>query len=279
MKRWILIVMVSLFLMSCGAATTVAPTATMEPTATVAAEEPTPTVEVVPTAEPKIKVLVATDATWPPFEYIDEKSKEIIGFDIDLMKAIADKAGLEVEFVNVAWEALLAGMAQCQFDAAISSISITEDRKPNMLFSDPYYTVGQQIVVAADNTDIQGLEDLKGKRVGAQISTTGAIEVGKIEGAKLVNFNTIGLAFQALMNGDVDAVVADNVMALGYVGKYPDKLKAVGEPFTGESIAIAVCKTKPELLAKINAGLAAVMDEGIIDILSLDRTRPQNIVY
>jgi polar amino acid transport system substrate-binding protein len=70
------------------------------------------------------------------------------------------------------------------------------------------------------------------------------------------------------MNGDVDAVVADNVMALGYVGKYPDKLKAVGEPLTGESIAIAVCKTKPELLDKINTGLRAVLEEGIIDQLN-----------
>jgi polar amino acid transport system substrate-binding protein len=275
MKRWMLVVLVSLFVVSCGAAPTVEPTATAQPTATTA-PKPTATLEPSPTQTPRLKITVATDATWLPFEYIDEKTKEIVGFDIDLMKAIADKESFDVKFVNVAWEALLAGMAQCQYDAAISSISITEDRKPNMLFSDPYYTVGQQIVVAAGNTDIKGLEDLKGKRVGAQISTTGAIEVGKIKGAKLVNFDTIGLAFQALMNGSIDAVVADNVMALGYVGKYPDKLKAVGQPFTGESIAIAVCKTKPDLLARINAGLAAVMKEGIIDTLNNKWVKTQN---
>jgi polar amino acid transport system substrate-binding protein len=257
MKRWILPVLICLFLVSCGAATTVAPTV-----APTDAPEPTATVE------PKLKIVVATDATWPPFEYIDENTKEIIGFDIDLMKAIAGKENLDVEFVNVAWDALLAGIAQCQYDAAISSVSITEERQANMLFSDPYYTVGQQIVVAADNTDIQGVEDLQGKRVGAQISTTGAELVGGIEGAELVNFNTIGLAFQALMNGDVDAVVADNVMALGYVGKSPDKLKAIGEPLTGESIGIAVCKTKTDLLAKLNSGLAKVMAEGLIDTLN-----------
>ncbi len=115
----------------------------------------------------KVKVVVATDATWPPFEYVDESTKEIIGFDIDLMKAIAEKEGMEVEFVNVAWDALLAGIAQCQYDVAISSVSITDERKANMLFSDPYYTVGQQIVVAADNTGITGVDSLKGKRVGA----------------------------------------------------------------------------------------------------------------
>jgi polar amino acid transport system substrate-binding protein len=267
MKRWILPVLVCcLILASCTAApTTVAPAATDKPADTQA---PEPTAEMQPTAEPPQKVIVATDATWPPFEYIDEDSKEIIGFDIDLMKAVAAEENLDVEFVNVAWDALLAGVANCQYDAAISSVSITEERKANMLFSDPYYTVGQQIVVAADNTDILGEADLKGKRIGAQISTTGAELAGTIEGAELVNFNTIGLAFQALMNGDIDAVIADNVMALGYVAKYPDKLKAVGEPLTGESIGIAVCKTKPELVTKFNDGLAKVKAEGLIDQLN-----------
>ncbi|MBN2083988.1 MAG: basic amino acid ABC transporter substrate-binding protein [Anaerolineales bacterium] len=236
MKRWIVALLCGLFLVSCSPA--------------------------------KVKVVVATDATWPPFEYVDEASKEIIGFDIDLMKAIAEKEGMEVEFVNVAWDALLAGVAQCQYDVAISSVSITEERKVNMLFSDPYYTVGQQIVVAADNADITGEANLSGKRVGAQISTTGAELISGIEGAELVNFNTVGLAFQALMNGDVDAVVADNVMALGYVAKYSGQLKAVGEPLTGESIGIAVCKTKTDLLAKINSGLAKVKAEGLIDELN-----------
>lgn len=236
MKRWIVALLLSLFVVSCSPA--------------------------------KEKIIVATDATWPPFEYVDEETKEIIGFDIDLMKAIADKAGFEVEFENVAWDALLAGIAQCQYDVAISSVSITEERKANMLFSDPYYTVGQQIVVAADNTDIQGVDDLNGKRVGAQISTTGAELVADTEGAELVNYNTIGLAFQALMNGDIDAVVADNVMALGYVAKNSDKLKAVGEPLTGESIGIALCKDKTDLLEKINSGLAAVKAEGLIDTLN-----------
>jgi polar amino acid transport system substrate-binding protein len=236
MKRWIALAMIALFAVSCQSA--------------------------------KSKYVIGTDATWPPFESVDEKTKEIVGFDIDLMKAIAEKEGLTVEFVNVAWDALLAGVADCQYDAAISSISITDERKANMSFSDPYYTVGQQIVVAADNSDIIGEDSLKGKRVGAQISTTGAELVSGIEGAELVNFNTIGLAFQALMNGDVDAVVADNVMALGYVAKYSDKLKSVGEPLTGESIAVAVCKKNTDLLKKINSGLAAVKAEGLIDTLN-----------
>ena len=80
------------------------------------------------------KVTVATDATWPPFEYVDEQTKEIEGFDIDLMTAIAEKAGLEIEFVNVAWDPLLAGIAQCQYDAAISAMTITESASNSSFF-------------------------------------------------------------------------------------------------------------------------------------------------
>ena len=213
------------------------------------------------------KVIVATDATWPPFESINEQTKEIEGFDIDLMTAIAEKAGLEIEFMNVAWDPLLAGIAQCQYDAAISAMTITEERKKQFLFSDPYFEAGQIVTVRIDNTDITSKDDLSGKVAGAQIGTTGSFEIEKIAGATLKTYDDIGLAYQDLMNGQIDAVVADNPLALGYVGENPDKLKAVGGVFTEESYGIAVCKTKEDLVAKINEGLKAVKAEGLIEEL------------
>jgi len=213
------------------------------------------------------KVVVATDATWPPFEYIDEQTKEIVGFDIDVMTAIAEKAGIEIEFRNVAWDPLLAGMALCQYDAAISSITITEARKEQFLFSDPYFEAGQMVVVRQDETEITSKDDLGGKVAGAQIGTTGSFEIEKIEGATLKTYDDIGLAFQDLTNGQIDAVVADNPLALGYVGEYPDKFKTVGEVFTDENYGIAVCKTNTDLLEKINDGLRAVIEEGLIEEL------------
>jgi len=213
------------------------------------------------------KVVVATDATWPPFEYIDEQTKEIVGFDIDVMTAIAEKAGIEIEFKNVAWDPLLAGMALCQYDAAISSITITEARKEQFLFSDPYFFAGQIVTVLIDNTEITSKYDLSGKVVGAQIGTTGSFEIEKIGGATLRTYDDIGLAMQDLINGQIDAVVADNPLALGYVGENPDKLKTVGEVFTDENYGIAVCKDKPDLVEKINDGLRAVIEEGLIEEL------------
>jgi len=214
------------------------------------------------------KVTVATDATWPPFESVNELTKEIEGFDVDLMNAIAEKANLDVEFINVAWDPLLAGMAQGTYDCAISSISILPERQEVMLFSDPYFDAGQLIAVRKDNTTINSKDDLSGKTVGVQLGTTGNFEVNSIAGATAKPYDDIGLAFQDLMNGQVDAVVADNPLVLSYVGKNPTKLKTAGDVFSAEHYGIAVAKGKEDLLKKINAGLKKVLAEGIIDTLS-----------
>jgi len=218
-------------------------------------------------AQKTTKITIATDATWPPFEHVNEQTKEIEGFDIDLIKAIAEKEDLEIEILNVAWDPLLAGVAQCQYDAAISSISITPERAEEMLFSDSYFQVGQLVTVRKDNTDIKSKDDLAGKIAGAQIGTTGSFAIEDIDGATLRTYDDIGLAFQDLINGQIDAVVADNPLAYGYIGNNPDKLKSVGDLFTSEEIGIAVCKNNPELLEKINSGLESVMAEGLIEQL------------
>ncbi|MCJ7743436.1 MAG: basic amino acid ABC transporter substrate-binding protein [Dehalococcoidales bacterium] len=213
------------------------------------------------------KIRVATDATWPPFEYVSEQTKQVEGFDIDVMNAIAEKENLDIEFVNVGFDPLLAGMAQGTYDAAISSITITEERKKVMLFSDPYFAAGQIVTVRKDDTSITGKDTLTGK-VGAQLGTTGAMEVEKIKTATLKTYDDIGLAFQDLMNGQINAVVCDNPVALEYVGKNPDKLKTAGDIFTDEHYGIAVAKGNTELLAKINAGIEAIKSEGLLEQFS-----------
>jgi polar amino acid transport system substrate-binding protein len=213
------------------------------------------------------KIRVATDATWPPFESINEQTKQVEGFDIDIMNRIAEIEKLDIEYVNVGFDPLLAGMAQGTYDAAISSITITEDRKKEMLFSDPYFAAGQIVTVRKDNTTITGKDTLTGN-IGAQIGTTGSMEVEKIKSATLKTYDDIGLAFQDLMNGQINAVVCDNPVALEYVGKNPDKLKTAGDIFTDENYGIAVAKGKTDLLSKINAGIKAVKSEGLIQQLS-----------
>ena len=212
------------------------------------------------------KLQVATDATWPPFEYVNTDTKAIEGFDIDVMTAVAEKAGLDIEFVNVGWDPLLAGMAQGTYDLAISSITITEERKKDFLFSDPYFAAGQMVVVGIGNTTITGSTTLSGV-VGAQIGTTGAFEVEKFPAATLKTYDDIGLAVQDLMNGQIAAVVCDNPVALGYVGEYPDKVKTVGDVFTDEYYGIAAAKGNEDIVAKINTAIAALEAEGKFDEL------------
>ncbi len=213
-------------------------------------------------------IAVVTDATWPPFEYVDDQTKAIVGFDIDIMNAIAAKENLNIEFINLAWDPLLEGIAQGTYDCAISSITITEDRKETMLFSDPYFAAGQIIVVRSNNNDITGKDTLTGQ-VGVQIGTTGDIEVQKIKTATSKPYDDIGLAFQDLLNSQINAVVCDNSVALLYVGQNSGKIKLAGSPFTDESYGIAVAKSKPELLSKINSGLKSVIADGLIDTYSI----------
>ena len=210
---------------------------------------------------------VATDATWPPFEYVDTDSNEIVGFDIDVIKMIAEKADLEIEIINVGWDPLLAGMAQGTYDMAISSITITEDRKKEMLFSDPYFPAGQIVIVPIDETAITGPDTLAGV-VGAQIGTTGAFEVEKIAAAELKTYDDIGLAVQDLMNGQIAAVVCDNPVALDYVKVNPDDLKIAGETFTDEWYGIAVAKGNEDIVPKLNAAIAEMQAEGAFDAIS-----------
>lgn len=209
-------------------------------------------------------VKVATDATFPPFEIVDEKTKELTGFDVELMNAVAAKAGFKVEWVNINFDAVISGVTQCTYDAAAAAITITDDRKKNALFSDPYINAGQIITVRKDETGIKSTADLVGKKLGAQLGTTGEIEAKKIANAVVKPYDSYDLAFLDLINGQIDAVIADYPTALGFVGKNSDKLMVTGEVFTNESYGIMVCNKNTALVDKINKALAELKTDGTI---------------
>jgi polar amino acid transport system substrate-binding protein len=210
----------------------------------------------------KTKIVIATDATWPPMEMVDE-SKEIVGFDIDLMKAAAKAGGFEVEFQNTAWDGIFAGLEAGEYDAVMSSVTITDERKQTMDFSVPYINAGQILVVRKATSGVTTLKDLAGKSVGAQIGTTGAFAVEKVSGVELRTYDEIGLAFEDLVNERLDAVVCDTPVAADFALMNPNfkaKLKIVGEPFTEEYYGVAVKKGNTKVLDTINAGLKKVLD-------------------
>lgn len=212
-----------------------------------------------------------SDATFPPMESVDAKTKQVVGFDVDMINAIGKLEGFTPVVKSTAWDGIFAGLNSGDYDGVLSSVTITDERKAAMDFSTPYVNAGQVIIVPKKVNDVSKPADLAGKVVGVQISTTGDIAVGKIAGVKdKKTYDDIGLAVEDLTIGRLDAVVVDSPIAANYVlqnEKYKAALKIVGTPFTDEYYGIAVKKGNTELLDLINKGLDAIMKDGTMDKL------------
>ena len=220
-------------------------------------------------APPPAKVyVVGTDAAYAPFESQNEKG-EIVGFDIDVVAAVAKKAGIEVKFVNTPWEGIFNNLAQGDRDLLVSAITITEERKQTIDFSAPYFDAQQLIAVKADSK-VAKFDDLKKLKVGVQTGTTGDEVVTKLLGktsTDVKRFESTPLALKELESGGVDAVVADNGVVIHYVANNTGaQFKTVADAsFTPEQYGIAVKKGNAELLEKINKGLADIKADGTYD--------------
>jgi polar amino acid transport system substrate-binding protein len=210
-------------------------------------------------------IVVAGDATWPPMEMVDD-NKQMTGFGIEYVRAAAKEAGFEVEFKNVAWDGIFAGLEAGKYDAICSSVTITDERKATMDFSIPYLKVRQALVVPKAST-AKSLADMKGKTVGAQISTTGHFAVKKVEGVNAKSYDEIGLAMEDLFNGRIDGVVCDDPVASLYAlqkADYAAKLKIAAVLDTGDELyGVAVKKGNKEVLDLLNKGMEAVQAKGI----------------
>jgi polar amino acid transport system substrate-binding protein len=218
-----------------------------------------------PASAPKVRVGV--DATLPPFETLDPATNNPVGFDIDLIQAIARKTGLNIELVNKDASQVIAMVGQCQLDAGISAIAISAALEQKMDFSDPYYTTSQVLVVKKGNIVITGLDTLTGMLVGTQAGTPSEIEAGKQPGVQVQVYPSFYLAIQDLITGYTDAVIADRPHALVDVNKKPNNLKIVGDAFGSVNYGIAVCKQQAALLGSLNTGLAALKADGTLDRL------------
>jgi polar amino acid transport system substrate-binding protein len=220
-----------------------------------------------PAPAPKVYV-VGTDAAYAPFESQNEKA-EIVGFDIDVVKAIAAKAGIEVKFINTPWEGIFNALNQGDRDLLVSAVTITDERKQTMDFTDPYFDAVQLIAVK-NNSKVAKFDDLKKLKVGVQTGTTGDEAVSKLLGktnANIKRFESTPLALKELEAGGVDAVVADNGVIIAYVANNSgSKFKTVADKsFAAEQYGIPVKKGNTELQAKLNKGLADIKADGTYD--------------
>jgi len=233
-----------------------------------AASAPAPAASVAAAPPPAKVFVVGTDAAYAPFESQNEKG-EIVGMTIDMLSAVASKAGVEIKFVNTPWEGIFNSLQQGDRDILASSITITDERKQTMDFTNPYFDAYQLIAVKA-NSKVSKFDDLKKLKVGVQTGTTGDEVVTKQQGKNSTNikrFESTPLALKELEAGGVDAVVADNGVVINYVTNNPGaKFKTVSDKaFAPEQYGFAVKKGNAELLEKLNKGLADIKADGSYD--------------
>ncbi len=211
------------------------------------------------------KLIVATDAGYVPFEVI-EPDGTITGFDVELVKAVAADLGVGYELRNTAWDGIVGELKTGKVDAIFSGMSITEDRKKAVAFSEPYFWIGQVVVKRKGDARIQSYRDLdaEGMTVALQQGTTGEFAVERmLPKATRLRFPKTDAACLAVIQEKADAVVFDHPYLMQYVAeKAPERLEGIWEPFTKEPIGAAVRQDSLDLKQAIDATLARLEASG-----------------
>ena len=209
---------------------------------------------------------MATNATFPPYEYYE--GDEVVGIDPEIAAAIAEKLGMTLEINDMDFDPAIAAAQTGQADIVMEGLTVTDDRKEKINFTDSYAT-GVQVVIVPEDSDIQSVEDLEGKLIGVQQGTTGDLycsdtpENGGFGEENVQKFTSGPVAVEALKNGQIDCVVIDNEPAKNYVAQN-EGLKILDTEYVTEEYAIGISKDNPELLEQINAALQELKDDGTI---------------
>ncbi|ONI40753.1 hypothetical protein AN640_08425 [Candidatus Epulonipiscium fishelsonii] len=215
-------------------------------------------------ASTKEILVMGTNATFPPFEYVDQN--EIVGFDVEMAGLIAKELGMELQVQDMEFEAIFGALPNNMIDIGMAGITISEDRLAQVDFTDGYFNT-KQLIIAKKDSGITTSDDLVGKKIGAQLGTTSATFAKLyIEDVKVIEFNKSALAVADLMNGTIDAVIVDAAPAQELV-KGQDSLMILETPFAEEEYAIAIKKGNSELTEKINVALTSIKESGQYDEL------------
>ncbi|GMQ59266.1 basic amino acid ABC transporter substrate-binding protein [Vallitalea sediminicola] len=209
-------------------------------------------------------IVMGTNAEFPPFEYIE--ANEVVGFDVDISKKIAEKLGVELIVENMQFASLTAALQSGKIDFVAAGMTNTPERAEEVNFSDDYFTASQVIIVKKGSDVVKSKEDLVGKKIGVQLGTTGEIESKKIEDATVESFDAGYAAVMSLSNGKLDAVVIDQKPAEKFVAQN-DKVMILDEELTKENYAIAINKENEELLKTINEVIKELHENGEYDAL------------
>jgi polar amino acid transport system substrate-binding protein len=260
------VMIASLALVGCQSPTPVAP-----PTSTAAASS------VLPDLGGR-EVTVAVENAYPPFNYIDPATGQGAGWDYAVLNELGQRLHFKPVFQQFGWDTMIAAVADGQFDMAGDGITITDERAEQVDFSIGYIQTNQRLLVALSETRFSTIDDVTSEpniRLGEQIGTTNYNTAVELVGEdKVVGYDQFGLAVQALIVGDVDAVIIDETAGQGYTGANADKVKLVGDPVKSDALGFIFPKGS-ELVSAINAGLESMMADGSLDALNAQYFGPE----
>ena len=209
----------------------------------------------------KEKLTMATNAEFPPYEYVE--GDKIVGIDAEIAGLIAEKLGMELEIVDVAFDSIIPGVQSGKYDMGMAGLTVNDERLEKVNFSTSYAT-GIQAVIVKDGSDIKSIDDLEGKKIGVQTSTTGDIYATDDYGEDAITrYDNGAVAVQALLADKVDCVIIDNEPAKSYVAAN-EGLKVLDTEYTVEDYAICFAKENTELQEKVDAALKELIADGSV---------------
>ncbi|MFB2551317.1 basic amino acid ABC transporter substrate-binding protein [Ensifer soli] len=221
-------------------------------------------------------IVVVTENAYPPLQFVDPKTGEAVGWEYDAMNEIAKRLNAKVEYQNTSWDAMIQSVSDGQYQIGMTGITIKDERKEKVDFSDPYMRSEQFLLVRGDEarfTDAKSLGAFADGLIGAQPGTTpfytAVYEVldGNEQNPRIKLFETFGATVQALKAGDVDAVLTDGTAGKGYVDASEGGLKLIGGPLGSEDFGFIFPKGS-DLVAPVNAAIAALKADGTLDALN-----------
>ena len=214
----------------------------------------------------KETLVMATNAEFPPYEF--HEGDAIVGIDAEIAQAIADKLGMELKIEDVAFDSIIPGVQAGKYDMGMAGMTVTDERLKSVNFSDSY-AKGVQVVIVKEDSDIKTVDDVQGKKVGVQTSTTGdiyasdTVENGGFGEENVTKFDNGAVAVQALVSGKVDCVIIDNEPAKSYVAAN-EGLKILETNYVEEDYAICFNKNDTELQEKVNGALKELIADGTV---------------
>lgn len=217
-------------------------------------------------ADAKAKLVMATNAEFPPYEY--HEGDAIVGIDAEVAALIAEKLGMELEIADVDFDSIIPGVQEGKYDMGMAGMTVTDERLEKVAFSDSY-AKGVQVVIVKEDGDIASLDDVNGKKVGVQQGTTGdiyasdTVEKGGYGEENVTKYANGALAVEALKAGKVDCVIIDNEPAKAYVAAN-EGLKILDTEYANEDYAICFAKENTELQTKVNNALKELIADGSV---------------